>query len=274
MRKHSRRRFISQLFAAAISSTVLNRTASTKIGQLNEGLVELCVITREPGKLPNAVVDVWTGQIGVLDFAQLPEQLGKVIVWDDIRGDRAISRSIIEILVAIEKYFGIKPKLGFNAVAHVGHFSGLSRSIEMLFSTFQAGDPDPIGCRIAVIDLSSCGLTRLHWLDVIPLLRPYYTHVVGVDYSFPNLCELDPECRPPYGLSNLAYSTMRACDDWLLASDVSLSGRVELSIEERSNEFTRSIFDLCGSLASAKNGLDCAITRLVMRQFAICGGRA
>src|SRR5712675_2261255 len=104
MRKPSRREFINQVFAASISSTVLSRTGSAWIGS-NDGLAELCVIARKPGTLPNAVVDVWTGQIGSFDFEQLPEQFGRVIVWDDIRGDRRLSRSIADILIAIEEYF-------------------------------------------------------------------------------------------------------------------------------------------------------------------------
>jgi len=181
---------------------------------------------------------------------------------------------MVDILVAIENYFGIKPKIGFNAAAHVGHFSGLPHSIEALFNTLQARGLDPVGRRIAVIDLSSCGLTRLHWLDIIPLLRRYYRHVVGIDYSFPDLCELDAEFEPPHGLSGLARDTMRACDYWLLASDESLSGRVELSVNERSNEFTGSIRDLCESFASAQNDIDSAITGFAERRFAMCGARA
>lgn len=126
MRMHSRRRFIGQLFAASIGSTALGRTASATVDQLNDGLAELCVVAREPGTLPNAVVDVWTGQIGSLDFEQLPGQVGRVVVWSDIRGHRGFTRSIADILFAIRECFGINPILGSNAAAHVGHSSGLS----------------------------------------------------------------------------------------------------------------------------------------------------
>ncbi len=267
MRKHSRRRFIGQLFAASIGSTGLSRTASATIDQSNDGLAEVCVIARQPGTLPNAVIDVWTGQIGTLDLSQLPEHFGRVVVWDDVRGDRALSRDVAGILFAIEEYFGIKPNLGSNATAHVGHFSGLSLSIDKLLHTFKPRYPDAIGRRIAVIDLSSCGLTRLRWRDIMPALRRYYTHVIGVDFSLPGLCELDATCEPPHGLSGLALDKLQACDYWLLASDELISGRVELSTEERSFEFTKSIYDLCDCIASVQNDIDTAIGSIAKRQF-------
>ena len=274
MRKHSRRRFIGQLFAALWGSTGLSRTASAAIDEANDGLAELCVIARQPGTLPNAVIDVWTGQIGTLDLSQLPEHFGRVVVWDDVRGDRALSREIAGILFAIEEYFGIKPNLDSNASAHLGRSSGLSLSIDKLLHTFKPSYPDAIGRRIAVIDLSSCGLTRLRWLDLMPALRRYYTHVIGVDFSLPGLCELDATFEPPHGLSALALDTMQACDHWLLASDESISGRVELSPEERSFEFTKSIHDLCDCMASVQNDIDTAIGSIAKRQFVTFGAHA
>jgi hypothetical protein len=172
MRKHSRRQFIGQLFAASIGLAALGNTSGATDDHLNDGLAELCVITRRPGNLLNASIDVWTGQIGTVDLAQLPDQLGIVVVWHDIRGTRALSRSIADIVLATEEHFGIKPVLGSNAAAHVGHSSGLSCSIEMLLKPLERAPLGAIARRIAVIDLSSCGLTRLHWLDIIPLLRP------------------------------------------------------------------------------------------------------
>src|SRR5215475_4275547 len=107
MKKHSRRRFIGQLFAALIGSTGLSRCARATIDPTNDGLTEICVVARQPGALPKPVIDVWTGQIGELDLRQLPDRLGRVVVWDDVRGDRAHSREIAGIVLAIERYFGI-----------------------------------------------------------------------------------------------------------------------------------------------------------------------
>ena len=161
MRTHSRRRFNGQLFAASIGSTSLSRISGATNDSFSDGLVELCVTTRASGILPNVLVDVWTGQIGSLDFRKLPEQLGRVVVWSDVRGHRSFARSIADILLAIEEYFGIKPLLGSKPTAHVGHSSGLSRSIEKPFNSFEPTSLGAIEHRMAVIDLSSCGLTRL-----------------------------------------------------------------------------------------------------------------
>lgn len=273
MIKHSRRRFIGQLFAASIGSAILGGTAARANDDLNGGLAELCLITREPGRFPNAIIDVWTCQIGTFDLTQLPDQIGRVVVWHDIRGAQELSRSIADILSATEEYFGFKPVLGFNATAHVGHPAGLISSIENLFTPLKPASLGAIGRRVAVVDLTSSGLTRLHWLEIIPLVRRYYTHVVGVDYSFADLRELDPEFEPPHGLSALARSTLGACDHWLLASDDSLSGRFELSIEERSLAFARALQDLALSLDSSDVDMHAAIRSLAERRFVTFGGR-
>src|SRR5690242_8765187 len=108
MRKHSRRRFIGQLSLALIGSTGLSRSACATIDPSNDGLTEICVVARQPGALPKPVIDVWTGQIGKLDVRQLTDRLGRVVVWDDVRGDRALPREIAGIFLAIEQYFGIQ----------------------------------------------------------------------------------------------------------------------------------------------------------------------
>lgn len=271
MMKHSRRRFIGQLFAASIGSVAVMRTTAARNDDFNFGLAELCVIAREPGSLRSAVIDVWTGQIGTLDLAQLPKELGRAVFWHDIRGAAGLSRSIADILSATEEYFGFKPVLGSNAAAHVGPASAPLPAIEIPFKPFEPTSINTIGRRIAVVDLSSCGLTHLHWLDIISLLRRHYTHIVGVDYSVPDLCELDPEFEPPHGLSNLARSALRACDYWLLASDESLSGRVELPPEERSLALVSSIRDLGLSLATPDRDIHTAISSVANRLFVAFG---
>jgi hypothetical protein len=274
MRKHSRRRFIGQLSLALIGSTGLSRSACATIDQSNDGLTEICVVARQPGALPKPVIDVWTGQIGQLDIRQLPDRLGRVVVWDDVRGDRALSREIAGIASAIDEYFGIKINLDTNATAHLGHFGGPLLSNDKLLHSFAPSDRDAIERRTAVIDLSSGGLTRLRWLDIIPSLRRYYTHVIGVDMSVPDFRELDAAFEPPHRPSDLALHTMHACDYWLLARNESISRRVELSAEERSFEFTKLIQNLCDCIASAPNDIETAIGSIATRQFATFGARA
>lgn len=272
MRTHSRRRFIGQLSAALIGPASLSRSARATIDSPNDGLTEICVVARQPGTVPNPVIDVWTGQIGELDICQLPDRLGRVVVWDDVRSDRAPLREVADIISAIGRYFGVQANLDANATAHLGHFKGPFLSNDRLLHISTSSDLVAIGRHIAVVDLSSGGLTRLRWLDIIPLLRRYYTHVIGVDMSVPDFCELDAAIKPPHGLSDLALQTMRACDFWLLARDTSISGRSELSAEERSFELTELIQDLCDCIASAPNDIETAIGSIAARQFAMFGG--
>ena len=207
MRKHSRRRFIGQLSLALIGSTGLSRSARATIDPSNDDLTEICVVARQPGALPKPVIDVWTSQIGELDIRQLPDRLGRGVVWHDLRGDRAVSREIANIASAIDEYFGIKVNLDSNATVHLGHFNGDFLSNDKLFHVSAPGDLAATERHIAVIDLSSSGLTRLRWLDMIPSLRRYYTQIIGVDISVADFCELDAACKPPYGQSDLALQT-------------------------------------------------------------------
>ena len=217
----------------------------------NEGLVEVCVFARQRGKI-HSPVDIWTGRLGLLNVAQLSDQFGRVIVWDDIRGDTTIPRSIREIFRAIEMYYGFKPKIGTNATVHVGSIDGLARSTDAFFNTLDFSFLKMAHQRIAVVDLGSCGTTGLRWLDLIPLLRRCYSHIVGIDFSAPEFCGLDPEFKLPHGLTGPQQETLYACDYWLLASDKSISRQVDLSCEARSDAFTAAIDELCGALASAE----------------------
>jgi hypothetical protein len=161
--RHNRRQFIGELFGALIGPAALSRAASFKHDDQNDSLASLCVLTRQPGNLPNATVDIWTGQIGIVDIVELPEQLGKAVVWHDIRGATTLPSSIADIVSAIEEYFGFKPVLGSNAAAHVGAPAGLLSAIEVLFQPSESASPlYAIDRRVAVVDLGSCGMIDLH----------------------------------------------------------------------------------------------------------------
>jgi hypothetical protein len=217
----------------------------------NEGLVEVCVFARQRGAIRSAI-DIWTGRLGLLNLAQLSDQFGRVIVWDDIRGDKTIPRSIGEILRAIEMYYGFKPKIGTNATVHVGSIDGLARSTDAFFNTSDFSLLKMAHQRIAVVDLGSCGTTRLRWLDLIPLLRKCYSHIVGIDFSASGFRGLDSEVKLAHGLTGAKQETLSTCDYWLLASDKSISRLLDLSFEARSVAFTTAVDELCGALASAE----------------------
>ncbi len=185
----------------------------------------MCVFARKRGNIQSPV-DIWTGHLGLLNVAQLSDQFGRVIVWGDIRGDKTIPQSIDEIFRAIEMYYGFKPKISTNAIVHVGSIGGLARSTDAFFNTLDFSFLKMAGQRIAV--------------------------VVGIDFSAPEFCGLDPEFKLPHGLTGAQQETLYACDYWLLASDRSISRQVDLSIEARSDAFTAAIDELCGALASAE----------------------
>jgi hypothetical protein len=135
---------------------------------------------------------------------------------------------------------------------HIGGIDHLARSTDAFFNTLDFSFLKIAHQRIAVVDLGSCGTTRLGWLDLVQLLRRCYSHIVGIDFSAPGFCGLDPEFKLPHGLTGAELETLFACDYWLLASDKSISRQLDLSFEARSVAFTAAVDELCGALASAE----------------------
>jgi hypothetical protein len=228
-----------------------NRERDTSSSNDNDGLIEVCVFARQRGSTHRAI-DVWSGRCGLLNLVQLSDQFGRVVVWDDILGDRAVPQSVREILGVIERYYGFKAVVGANAAVHIGGLDELARSTEVFFNSSDFSSMKIAHERIAVLDLGSCGTTCLHWSDLIPLLRRCYSHLVGVDFCAPQFCGLDPEFQLPHGLTKGQYQTLSACDHWLLANDKSISDQADLSVESRSDAFTAAVEELCGALASAE----------------------
>jgi hypothetical protein len=224
-----------------------NRERDTSSSNDNDGLIEDCVFARQRGSA-DCALDVWSGRCGLLNLAQLSDQFGRVVVWDDILGDRALPQSEPTIFGAIERYYGFKAVVGANAAEHIGDLDELARSTEVFFNSSDFNSLKVARERIAVLDLGSCGTTRLHWSDLIPLLRRCYSHLVGVDFSAPQFCGLDPEFQLPHGLTKGQQQTLSTCDYWLLAIDKSISDEADLSMECRSNAFTAAVEELCGVL--------------------------
>jgi hypothetical protein len=166
-------------------------------------------------------------------------------------------------------YYGFKPEIGTNATVHVGRIDGLARSTDV-FNTLDSSFLKTAPQRIAVVDLGSCGTTGLRWLDLIPLLRRNYSHIVGIDVSAPEFCGLDLEFKLSHGLTGPQQEALYACDYWLLASDKSISRQVDLSFEARSAAFTTAIDELCGALASAES-IKKAFSSATIRSFIAAG---
>jgi hypothetical protein len=111
---------------------------------------------------------------------QVSEAIGFVAVWDDILLKRDAERSIGNIRSAMSEYFSIEHERdGCHISVHVGDVSHVPSSLDRIFDPKEVSDCYMNG--IAVIDVGACGVTKLHWVDLIPHLKRVYQTIIGVD---------------------------------------------------------------------------------------------
>jgi hypothetical protein len=249
----SRRQILAQLAAAPILSAI-GYEAYALPSSSNDGLTEICLFAWNESKTAGRTIDLWTARCGSIDVLRLSDQLGRFIVWDDIISDHDEGRSIGAIKSAISRWFGILPIMnGTNSATHLGDVRGVPRTLGCALARFR-NDETPLTDRIAIVDLDSCGVTRLQWRDLIPCLKEVYGTVVGLDYSDPYFNEFDPAYySAPYLMSEDSWRTLMACDYWAVASDNSLSRQKDLCAEARVTLFTEALNDLSAMILQADN---------------------
>ena len=234
---YSRRQILSQI--AAVSVSMGEWRSSPHVS--DEGLQQACIFGRRAGATNARMVDLWTGRCGNVDAFQVSEAIGLVAVWDDILLKRDAERSIGKIRSAMFEYFSIgHERDGCHISVHLGDVSHVPSSLDRIF------DPKEVsGCYrngIAVIDVGACGVTKLHWGDLIPHLKQVYQTIIGVDVSWPELREFDPEfyCKPHFS-SETSWQNLTSCDYSIIVPGDSLSGEAELRHEELSALLTAHI---------------------------------
>lgn len=253
--KINRRQFLAHLAAAPISSA-LGSNLSAFARNSDEGLTGVCVVAWNESKSPARTVDLWMARCGSIDVSQLTDVL-RTFVWDDITSNRSEERSIGAIKSAISRYFDMSIHSdGSNSVTHVGEIEGVPVAVSNAIARLRRRQTLPAECT-AILDLSSCGVTRLQWRDLIPCLKQAYGKVVGVDYTASHLSEADPAYYDaPYSTSQESWRTLVACDFWAIASDASLSDQPSLCLEARATLFTGALNELAQQIALAPDVRD------------------
>jgi hypothetical protein len=248
----SRRRLLAN-FATSSLAAALGGNAHVDATVSNRGLVEACCVAWKQARFGRRIVDLRTARCTSIHPFQFPDTIGLVVVWDDLISDRDVRSNVLEIQSAISKYFDVSIAADkTNACVHFGKAELVKDALGPLFIqkvAFREFRED----RVAIVDLGSCGLTRLDWHHLIPFLRSLYGTVVGLDYSFPEFAEVDPDffCAPHF-TSDSCWRNLASCDHWAIASDVSLSQRSDLSNEDRKLAFTSYLCDFAVELGNAE----------------------
>jgi hypothetical protein len=247
----SRRQFLAQLAAAPLSSAI-GATLPARAHECDDCLAAVCVLAWT-GRKPRArTVDLWMARCGSIDATRLSDVLRRFVVWDDITSERTTARSVEAIKTAITHYFDITiHEDGSNAIAHVGEIDAFPEALSRALALCTSQGTLPAE-RIAIVDLSSCGVTRLQWRDIIPSLRRHYATVVGIDYTDPDLISLDAAVySAPQGISHESWRTLAACDYWAVASPTVLAHEPDLCFDARAALFTDAINELARHIALA-----------------------
>ncbi|MCP1768651.1 twin-arginine translocation signal domain-containing protein [Bradyrhizobium japonicum] len=158
----SRRQFLAQLAAAPISAAI-GSDLSAFARNSNDDLTELCVFAWNEGTSPARTLDLWMARCGSIDVSRLSDVPGRCVVWDDITSERTTERSVEAIKSAIPHYFDFsidddKP----NLAIHLGEIEGLPETLSNVLARLRSEQTLPAECT-AIVDLSSCGVTRLQW---------------------------------------------------------------------------------------------------------------
>jgi hypothetical protein len=141
-----------------------------------------CIFARMEGKLSHAddaltapSIDFWTIRVSEIETSTLAASVGRVIIWDDLFTPRTLARSVNSILEVFPEWYGFDSPLGSWSI----HLDGISE----IGPVTRAVLPETTGPirshRLALIDIESCGLTRIDWPDILPHLRNSYDVVIG-----------------------------------------------------------------------------------------------
>jgi hypothetical protein len=184
--------------------------------------------------------------VSEIDLGSLPAGVNKVVVYDDLFSNSNLFRRFLDAARSIPGLFDLNPAdctYGF-------HLDGLG-SIDDILAEFTSRPCGTTPTRIAVIDIESCGVTRLDWYDILPSIRSQYDLIVGFHHSpgqtmgdWYRCCEETPR------QNSSLIATLKHCDLSFLTSD-GLLGLDEIgSSEDRCPALTDLLCEILQSLSS------------------------
>jgi hypothetical protein len=174
-------------------------------------------------------IDFWTFRVSEIESSTLPASVARVIIWDDVFSPRTLARGVRSILEVIPEWYGLDPLLG-RCSFHIDGFSEIGPVAKALLPATTG----PIRShRLALIDVESCGVSRIDWPDVLPHLRNSYDFIIG----FAHFVGRGPShrlelCDGPLDNSRIA-NTLACCDLSFWTSDSLLGFHEELDYEAR-----------------------------------------
>lgn len=189
-------------------------------------------------------VDLWSFRVSEIDSSSLPASVGRTVIWDDVFSPRTLTRSVRATLGAVSEWYGFDPCVGHYSF-HLDGLGEIGSHVQAINS--QRETP----ASLALIDISSCGLSRIDWPDILPHLRSSYDALVGFAHwsgCGSGLCETvagDPRVGKA-----LAY-----CDQFLWTDDKMLGLDDEACCNARSLPLNSLVQDLVRALSAEPSAL-------------------
>jgi hypothetical protein len=129
------------------------------------------------GSLPASSIDYWTFRVSEIEADDLPPNIGRVVVWDDVFFRRGLCRQVGKIVEAIRRCYHFDAAMSSNTFGF--HLENCSEIGPVITSVLPNISLLSSSLRIALIDIESFGISRLDWPDILPHLRGHYDLVVG-----------------------------------------------------------------------------------------------
>jgi hypothetical protein len=105
------------------------------------------------GGLPTSSIDFWIFRVSEIKANDLPANIGKVVVWDDVFSSRRLHRQVGEIIEAVRKYYRFHVVVSSDTIGfHLENFSEIGPTIARMLSNISFV---PSSVRIALIDIES-----------------------------------------------------------------------------------------------------------------------
>jgi hypothetical protein len=209
----ARRKFLAGAGASSLSSfSPFKRWAAPhsseciSIAADDDELPHGCIFARTDGKrsppgdaLTAPSIDFWTFRVSEIESSTLAASAGRVIIWDDLFLPRNLARSVKSILEVFTKWYGFDPLLGRCSF----HLEGFSEIGPVTQAVLPATTRPIRSSRLALIDVESCGVSRIDWPDILVYLRNSYDVVIGFAHF------AGPGPSHPHDLSNGALDNSR-----------------------------------------------------------------
>lgn len=252
----TRRKLLAGACACSLSSVVPCRrwvsadaSESAPIIANENELPHGCLFARMDGKrsppddaLTRPAIDFWTFRVSEIETSRLAAPVGRVIIWDDLFAPRSLARSVKSILDAFPEWYGFDPLLE-TCSFHLDGFSELGRVTQAALPARTRSS------RLALIDVESCGVSRIDWPDILPYLRNSYDVVIGFAH-FPGRGPSHPHELSNDAPNSRTSNALAYCDFSFWTSDFLLGFDEVLDYEARAPVLTILVDDLIQALSA------------------------